>query len=176
MRAPTGRRRAGLNGRVHYLDPFGISGKPRSRFNPLAHFTPETMEAQSKALAAALIIGANRDHWNASAQQLLAALTLYVVAAPALPDAKRDLVTVRKLLLGAMKQTLEEMSESDLADGLVADLAASFLKTPDRELGSIISTAQRETEILDNPAIIACLSAAGPGDEVDFAAWHRGHP
>ncbi len=170
----TGRARTMFNDHVHYLDPFGISGKPRSRFNPLAHFTPETMEAQSKAIAAALILGLNRDHWNASAQQLLAALILYVVASPALPDAKRDLVTVRKLLLGAMKQTLEEMSESDLADGLVADLAASFLKTPERELGSIISTAQRETEILDNPAIVACLSATGPGEEVDFAAWHRG--
>ena len=170
----TGRRRAMLNGRVHYLDPFGISGKPRSRFNPLRHFTPETMEAHSKALATALILGVNRDHWNASAQQLLAAIILYVVATPALPDSKRDLVTVRKLLLGAVKQTLEDMSESDLADGLIADLAASFLKTPERELGSIISTAQRETEILDNPAIVACLSAAGPGDEVDFAAWHRG--
>jgi type IV secretion system protein VirD4 len=170
----TGRQRAKLNGAVHYLDPFGISGKPRSRFNPLAHFKPETMEAQSKSLAAALILETTRDHWTASAQQLLAAVILYVVATPELPPAKKDLVLVRKLLLGTIDTTLEDMSKCDLADGLVADLAMSFLKTPERERGSIISTAQRETEILDNPGIIACLSATGPGREVDFATWHSG--
>ena len=46
----TGRQRAKLNGKVHYLDPFGISGKPQARFNPLSRFTPDNMEAESKAL------------------------------------------------------------------------------------------------------------------------------
>ena len=36
----TGRQRAALNEKVYYLDPFGISGKPPARFNPLSRFTP----------------------------------------------------------------------------------------------------------------------------------------
>jgi type IV secretion system protein VirD4 len=169
----TGRWRGVLNREVHYLDPFGISGKPQSRFNPLSRFTPQNMEAESKALAAALVLG-ERDHWTASAQQLLAAVILYVFVAPDIPAEKKDLVTVRRLLLGAMKMTLASMAKSDAADGLLSSLAQSFIDTPEREFGSILSTAQRETEILDNPYIAACLSAAGGGEEVDFSAWHRG--
>jgi type IV secretion system protein VirD4 len=171
----TGRRRAELNDEVHYLDPFGISGKPQSRFNPLSRFTPENMEAESKALATALVFG-ERDHWIGSAQQLLAAFILYVFTAPAdsIPPDKKDLNTVRRLLLSGVDATLRAMTKSDLADGLLSDLAASFQNTPPNEFGSIVSTAQRETEILDNPDIARCLAASGDAPEVDFSAWHMG--
>jgi len=169
----TGRRRATLNDKVHYLDPFGISGKPQSRFNPLARFTPENMEAESKALAAALFVVGDRerDHWTASGQQLVAAIILYVYVAAEIPAGKKDLPTVRRILLGGLKPALEAMTLIDDADGLLRDLAMSFMETPEKEFGSIVSTAQRQTEILDNPYMIACLSAAGKGEEVDFKAW-----
>ncbi len=172
----TGRQRARLNGKVHYLDPFGISGKPQARFNPLSRFTPQNMEAESKALAAALFVVGERerDHWTASGQQLLASIILYVYVSPDIPADKKDLPTVRKILLGSLKVTLDAMTLIDDADGLLRDLAMSFLETPEREFGSIVSTVQRQTEILDNPNMIACLSATGAGEEVDFKAWHRG--
>jgi len=172
----TGRRRAALNDKVYYLDPFGISGKPRARFNPLSRFTPDNCEAESKALAAALFVTGERerDHWTAAGQQLLAAMILYVYVAPDIPKDKKDLPTVRRLLLGAVKDSLNAMLPIDDADGLLRDLATSFLETPEKEFGSVVSAAQRQTEILDNPKIIACLSATGDGDEVDFAQWHRG--
>jgi type IV secretion system protein VirD4 len=172
----TGRRRAELNGKVHYLDPFGITGKPQARFNPLARFTPENMEAESKALAAALVMGERgvRDHWSASAQQLITSIILHVVTSPNIPPEHKDLPTVRRLVLKDLNKAFKDMLASDAADGLVSSLAASFVQTPERELGSIISTAQRETEILDNPSIIACLKAAGPGAALDFAEWHSG--
>jgi len=66
------------------------------------------------------------------------------------------------------------MAETEAAGGLVSRLALSFLQTPEKEFGSILSTAQRETEILDNPFIAACLSGSGPGEEVSFADWHTG--
>jgi type IV secretion system protein VirD4 len=170
----TGRHRAVLNDKVHYLDPFGISGKPRSRFNPLSRFTPENMEAESKALAAALFVvsESERNHWNASAQQLVAAIILYVYVGA--PDGQKDLPTVRRMLLGTLRTALNEMLECGAADGLVSDLANSFLRTPENEFGSIVSSAQRQTEILDNPFMIACLSATGEGEEVDFKAWRTG--
>lgn len=171
----TGRQRARLNNKVHYLDPFGISGKPQARFNPLSRFTLENMEAESKALAAALVIeGGKRDHWTGGAQQLLVALLAYVFASPDIPPGQKDLPYVRRLLLAQPISTLKIMEKTDLADGLVANLAASFLNTPPTELGNIISTAQRETEILDNPFICACLAASGANPEVDFADWHTG--
>ncbi len=167
------RQRTALNDKVHVLDPFGITGLPKARFNPLSRFTPENMEAESKALAAALFVVGERerDHWTASGQQLLAAIILYVYVSPNVPPEKKDLPTVRRQLLGGLKNTLNEMMTINAADGLLSDLAFSFLETPEREFGSIISTAQRQTEILDNPFMIACLSAAGPGEEVDFKAW-----
>lgn len=172
----TGRRRAELNRQVHYLDPFGISGRPKSRFNPLARFTPLTMEAESKALAAALFLlrDGERDHWAAAGQQLVAAIILFVYLSPAVPPEKKDLPTVRRLLLGGLKPALEAMAEMDDADGLLRDLAMSFLETPEKEFGSIVSTAQRQTEILDNPFIIECLAASGSAPEVDFKAWRTG--
>ncbi|MYL85309.1 type IV secretory system conjugative DNA transfer family protein, partial [Desulfovibrio aerotolerans] len=172
----TGRQRAALNDKVLYLDPFGISGKPKARFNPLSRFTPDNMEAESKALAAALVMGERgiRDHWTGSAQQLLAAVILHVVTSPAVLPEEKDLGTVRALLLKNINSVLELMLESDAADGLLARLASSFLQTPEKEFGSILSTAQRETEILDNPFIVASLAAAGPGEEVNFADWHKG--
>lgn len=172
----TGRQRGALNDKVLYLDPFGISGKPKARFNPLARFTPDNMEAESKALAAALVMGERgiRDHWTGSAQQLLAAVILHVVTSPAVLPEEKDLGTVRALLLRNINSVLELMLESDAADGLLARLASSFLQTPEKEFGSILSTAQRETEILDNPFIVASLAASGPGEEVNFADWHKG--
>ena len=173
----TGRQRAALNQKVYYLDPFGISGKKPARFNPLSRFTPHNMEAESKALAAALFVlgeGEKRDHWFTSGQQLLAAIILFVYASPGIAPGKKDLTTVRRLLLGSLKETLETMLEMDDADGLLHDLAFSFLETPAKEFGSIVSTAQRQTDILDNPAMIACLSASGGGQEVDFGEWRRG--
>ena len=173
----TGRQRAKLNHKVYCLDPFGISGKPQARFNPLARFTPRNMEAESKALAAALFVlgeGEKRDHWFSAGQQLLAAFILFVYLSPEIPTRKKDLPMVRRLLLGSLKPTLEAMQEMDDADGLLHDLAHSFLMTPEKEFGSIVSVAQRQTDILDNPAMIACLSASGHSEEVDFAQWHRG--
>ena len=135
----TSRRRAALNGEVHTLDPFGISGRPRSRFNPLSRFTPQNMEAESKALAAALVlVQGERDHWTSSAQQLLAAFIMYVYASDEFPPADKDLIQVRRLLLGRVPETLLAMKDSTLADGLISDLASSFLATPPNEFGSIV--------------------------------------
>ena len=173
----SGRQRARLNRQVHYLDPFGISGKPQSRYNPLSRFTPDNMEAESKALAAAMFVVPERqrgDHFTTAGQQLLATFILYVYADPKIDRKNKDLPAVRRALLGNAKQSLEAMKEMfDVADGVLVALARSFLDTPEKEFGSILSTAQRQTEILDNPYIAACLSASGSGPEVDFKAWHR---
>jgi type IV secretion system protein VirD4 len=173
----TWRQRRVVNDKVLALDPFGITGKPRARFNPLSRFTTDTMDSDSKALANALVIATGREqdpHFTGAAQQLLAGIILHVYTSGDVPPEHKDLVTVRRMLLGDIKGTLKEMSYSDAVEGRVADLAFSFLDTPDKERGSIISVAQRQTEILDNPYIAACLSANGEGEEVNFKHWRTG--
>ena len=174
----TGRHRATLNAQVHYLDPFGITGKPPSRFNPLAAMTPENMEEEANALATALVFGegAQHDHWTDSAQQLLATFILYVYASPAIPPHRKDLPTMRRLLLSRTKEELTTMRDDPdhqaLAGGLLSALAASFLATPPGEQGSIFSTAHRQTAILDNRPLAATLAAEGTTPAVTFADWH----
>jgi len=169
----TYRHRRALNERVLVLDPFGITGLPRARFNPLARLTAANMESEAKALAEALIMG-DADHWTSGARQLLAGLILYVVTSDDIPQGQKDLVTVRKLLLGAMNDVLQSMVQSTAVDGLLSLLASSFIATPEKEFGSILSTAQRQTDILDNPQIAACMAASGHGEEVDFANFVHG--
>jgi type IV secretory pathway TraG/TraD family ATPase VirD4 len=143
----------------------------------MSRLTPQNAEAESKALAAALFIpaeGERRDHWFNAAQQLFALLIMFVYFSPDIPAQKKDLLAVRRGLLGNLKPSLEAMLQMDDCDGLLRDLALSFLETPPKEFGSVVSAAQRQTDILDNPEMIACLSASGKGDEVDFKQWHSG--
>lgn len=172
----TWRQRSQLNQKVHALDPFGLTGKRQSRFNPLATFTPETMEEKSKALAMALVLGegGKRDFWTMSAQQLAALVMLYVYSSPDIPPDKKDLVTARRLLLSGLPVMLDACLKSAAGNNLLADLGQSFLVMPERMFGDVVATAQRETDVLDNPFLQASLAASGPGEEVHFADWHTG--
>lgn len=62
------------------LDPFGVSGLPSSRFNPLRYLEGDSMITDAQTFADALIIG--DDYFSSSARQLLTGLILYVVAEP----------------------------------------------------------------------------------------------
>lgn len=69
----SGRFRELVNDKTHYIDPFGLTGKTRSRFNPMRGFNPDNMEAASKALAGAFIIPGEQEtsHWVLSALSLI---------------------------------------------------------------------------------------------------------
>ena len=167
----TGRRRAALNNTVHYLDPFGITGKPQARFNPLRASRPKTWKPKARPLPPRCSSWAKERRITGRRRSTACSPPSSSMShvAPAIPERQKDLPTVRRMLLGAINDTLKAMRTIEDADGLLRDLARSFIDTPQKEFGSIVSTAQRQTEILDNPSIIACLSAAGPGEEVDFA-------
>ncbi|BDV36710.1 type IV secretory system conjugative DNA transfer family protein [Methylocystis iwaonis] len=173
----TGRQRATLNDKVLYLDPFGISGKPQARFNPMSRLTLENMDAESKALAAALFVpgeGEKRDYWFERGLQLVALFIMFVFASDAIPANRKDLLTVRRLLLGKPKASLDAMKQVTDDDGTLSNLAQSFIDMNEKEFSSVVSVAQGQTAILDNPAMKACLAASGPGEEVDFKDWRRG--
>jgi len=124
------RRGAGVKGMdglgqvVHVLDPFGETGLASSSFNPLEGLDPGSPNVIEDAglFADALIIKdkASESHWAESAQALIRALILLVVADPMFIG-RRNLITVRRLLtltddaidivMVRMKERLEERAQ-----------------------------------------------------------------
>jgi type IV secretion system protein VirD4 len=67
------------------------------------------------------------------------------------------------------KETLESMSESEAAGGLVARAAARILQKADRERSGVISTTQSHTHFLDSPRMKRVLGSS----TFDFGALKR---
>ena len=92
---------AGLGQDVHVLDPFGESGIPTASFNPLELLDPNSPDVVEDIglFADALITHPEHGerHWSDSAQALIRALILLVVADVRFRD-RRNLITVRGLL------------------------------------------------------------------------------
>ncbi|TCP38070.1 type IV secretory system conjugative DNA transfer family protein [Rhodovulum marinum] len=136
-------------------------------------------------IADALVVASDeRDaHWDESARAFIEALILYVCARERPESGQRDLIRVRDLLMrGAVdiaRRTkdlaeqrekplsdsqidpfailLNEMEHSTAFDGVIAGAAAALRQIGERERGSILSTARRNTKFLDSPAMRATL-------------------
>jgi type IV secretion system protein VirD4 len=172
----------GLNQDVHVLDPFGVSEVQSSCFNPLDELNPESEDFIEDAgmFADALITHPDQGerHWTESAQAVLRALIL-VAAGDTDPD-RRNLVTVRKLLMLTDEQirdrqmmhppslgTLEAqealiqilMAEDVKPYGYVCFGVAEQLRAMgENERGSVLSAARTQTQWLDSPKIHRLLS------------------
>ena len=181
----TARRRGapvpeGLGQTVYVLDPFGIArGKAadyRAGYNPLSILKPdsETLVEDAGLIGDALVIASGRDtHWDDSARNFIEGLILHVATHPAY-DGRRDLVSVRKLLMKGAESNFEgktlrgqkglrkEMMELPIRAAGVVDAAAfDFFEKPDNERGSVLSTAQRHTKFLDLPTLQKVLTGTG---------------
>lgn len=152
-------------GQVHVLDPFGITGRPSSAYNPLDRLTPDSLDLGEDAatLADALVMDppgqVQEAHWNEEAKAILSGLIMFCVAHE--EAARRNLATVREYLTlppERLRALLELMQDSDAAHGLVARAANRFLGKADREAASVLSNAQRHTHFLDSPRITNVIS------------------
>lgn len=168
-------------GPVAVLDPWNIARLPpalqtaRRGFNPLAPLLddPDRMPTAAAALAGALVTGQD-DHWNNAARLLLRGVLLHVLTSP-LYEGRRDLVTVRGLLMGTAPADLfAAMRANPAAGGLVQQCGEGFASTPDVELGSIVSAARVQTMFLDDPALQNSLREQGDG--IDFGQWLHDAP
>ena len=185
-------------GPVFALDPFGVSGLPSARFNPLAGLVGESMITDAQTFADALIVG--DDYFSSSARQLLTGLILYVVAEPDLMipsdgentdtapksgevklltgtvGVSRDLITVRRLLMRDLKTTLENMkknrAEPFAVREIIRDVGSWGLATADREWSSIKNSAIEQTKWLNSPEFRAVLENGGT--QIDFADYLKG--
>lgn len=152
-------------GAVHILDPFGVTGRPASAYNPLGRLDAESPDLGEDAasLAEALVMDPpgqqSEAHWNEEAKALLAGLIMFAVAHE---DADRKtLATVREYLTlppEKFRALLELMQDSIAAVGLIARAANRFLGKSDREAASVMSSAQRHTHFLDSPRIVAATA------------------
>jgi type IV secretion system protein VirD4 len=186
-RRGTGARggKGGLGQSVYVLDPFGVSGRTPSSFNPLAELDVESHDFidDVSMFADALITHPDQGekHWTESAQALLRALILLAVTD--YDPARRNLVTVRRLLMLTDRrirrkiefQTPTDMEENGLLsaeralirilkgqDGRHAyichGVAEQLVAMGDNERGSVLSTARTQTQWLDSEKIESALS------------------
>ncbi|MBI5269916.1 MAG: type IV secretory system conjugative DNA transfer family protein [Burkholderiales bacterium] len=172
----TARHRARL-GEVHCIDPWGLTGRPSSRFNPLARLADPTNAADvatgAAALAAALVLpdhGSNR-YFTDTARQLLEGLIAFAVTDQDLRPVA-DLRLVRQLLAQNLRPTLEAMSKATAGPDSIRSNAGRMLTLGEREFGAVVSSAITETAFLDDPRLQDALSGK-PERQVDFTAWSR---
>lgn len=166
-------------GDVAVIDPFGVSGDShRARFNPLDTFDPNAPNVLDdiELIADALIIPPDTGdpHWSDAARQVVRMLLMDALLQP--PEARNlghlrrffaakgrliddELVSGQQLELGRIRRLTEPF------DGVMAGIAEALLAKPDRELGSIISTADVQTAFLESRPIAESLS----GSDVQLA-------
>ena len=152
-------------GPVHCLDPFGISGRPTARYNPLDRLDAASLDLAEDAmtLADALVFDEHETeaHWNEEAKALISGIILYVVCHD--EPAHRTLTSVRDYLTLApddFTALLTVMQASDGAGGLVARAANRHVSKSHREAAGVLSAAQRHTHFLDSPRIAQVVAAS----------------
>jgi len=171
----------GMGQKVWVLDPFNaahVDDDMRGCFNPLDCIDPESDDAidDAGAIAEALIVPSDSKdrHWDESARDFLKGLILYVVVTE--PPERRHLPRVRELLMLGDREGAEEkeretgesvhpftllmmlMGRQDAFHGVIAGAAALLMDVGDRERGSMISTARRNTSFIDSPGMRRMLT------------------
>jgi type IV secretory pathway TraG/TraD family ATPase VirD4 len=172
--AVTAQRRLEMGHAVARLDPFGVSGKPSHAFNWLQAIdvNDEACISAAAQLAEALVVrnSTHDSHWDDSAQYLLQGFILYVAA---LGDEMRHMGTLREALTSSrtdLETLLRELSTSRIAFGRVGRMARTLLGKDERERASVMSTALRHTNFLDDPRIEKALR----GHSFDFGSLKTG--
>ena len=163
----------------------GVPDALRSTFNPLDLIDETRPDAIDEAalIADAIVVAtdAKDAHWDESGRAFIEALILYVCIKELRGSGRRDLIRVRQLLsrgaielaeavkaaaeaegrpltdLDPFDMLLDDMEYCEDFGGVIAGSAAALRQLGDRERGSIISTARRNTKFLDSPAMTATL-------------------
>ena len=171
----------GLDQQVFILDPFTVCdpdlARFRAAFNPIETIpagpgdsAPEAVR-HAKRLADSFVFKARGDnrYFSNQAVNLLKGAILHVATREGLAG-ERHLATVADMLAD-IDELLDDMTDNHGADGIVRRVGRQMSGKPERERGSIVSTAQESLEILDDRAIATSLSHTSEG--LDFAALKR---
>ena len=157
------RRRPGQD--VLLIDPFAITGAAGHALNWLDTLDPDHPDVVGRAgtLADMLVVRSgfeSEPHWNDTARDLLRGFLVHVAG---LPAGHRNMAALRAMLTAPEDQFAEILADMLATperggQSLVARTAAMHLGRPERERGSVLSTAQRHTTWLDDPRLCAALN------------------
>lgn len=171
--AVTARARQEMGQKVYHIDPFKVNGNVSAAFNVLDRINLSDADcvSESAMLADSLVISEGQsstsEHFDESAKTLIQGMILHVAN---LEPEDRHLGELRRLLTSDEETfliTLAEMaSDETLAFGIPARAANTLMGMADRERGSVLSTARRNTAFLDDPRIAQALSRS----DFDLAA------
>jgi len=168
----TAAHREANGGKVAALDPFGLLAKrgvkvQTAGFNPLWQLDPASDEFVDDAMVIAeALIQVNPEmkepHFAEAAQDVVAALIMWA------KWKRKERATLREVraMICQPKEGLQVVAVAaakENAHPAIIGKLAKFLKPAqdNRELDSILSTAQTQTRFLDSPGIIRNLSAGG---------------
>lgn len=174
--AVTARRRHEMGQAVHVLDPWGITGLPRSRFNPLLWLDGfgEDIVEDAALLADGLVMSAgpnDEEFWSEEARALISGLIMHIATTE--PREGRTLATLRRCLTMNSQDfdwLLDELERNSGAFGLAARAADRLRQKFDRERSGVISAAQAETHFLDSPKMNEVMAAS----DFDLSDLKRG--
>ena len=164
--------RTAKGGKVVALDPFGVVDRrgfkiATAGFNPMAALDPNSEDFVDDAMVIAeALIQVNPEmkepHFAESAQDLVAALIMWVKCAR---GDKATLAAVRYLIcqtVDGVQATALTAQRAEAHPVILAKLAKFMAPAKDnRELDSVLSTAQTQTRFLDSPGIVRNLKGGG---------------
>ena len=162
--------------KVIVLDPFGVSGLAKGRFNPLDELDMNDPNVNDEAalLAGALVIRHEPDpHWTNLAGELVKALILVTLT---LPLQERHLISVWHLLNAShpMVVAVARRAECGPRAALIKMLTAYqsefgrsivnvgriFAAMPEREVAAVVSTAMSQLAFLDSPRMASAMQTS----------------
>lgn len=153
----------GLNQTVHVVDPWGITGLPSARFNPLDWLDPADSDVNENAMILADSIitprgGSADPFWDDEAKALLMGFLLWVALDESEQDNRtlgrvRDIISLGEIELNDL---LGEMSLS--ANNIVSSAGVRTLSKEAKLKSSVLASLQAHTHFLDSPRIRENLS------------------
>ena len=154
----------GMGGRVYVLDPFqraeGAAIEYRAAFNPLADLDHETDAGLMRAtlIADSLVIQEQGSgaHFTASARAFLRGLILYVCVTET--GKNRSLIRVRELITQPLADFDAMLTHMEEIGSTIGRAASSLKLKADNERASVISTADVQTDFLEDGAMRDVLS------------------
>jgi len=165
------RRRMGHQ--VVCLDLFNAVTQTPDSFNPLQFIDKESRHAidDCRDLAAALVVRTGEEKepfWNDGAEIWIGAMIAFIVCYG--NETNKNLQSVRELLANRAlyQEAIKKMCESDMWEGMLARLGHQLCQFVDRELGSVLTTANRHLRFLDTLAVADNTGGQSSFDPADL--------
>ena len=147
------------------LDPARLYGPGADSFNPFDWIDPQSPDfiEVCRDLANMLVVRTGKEmdpHWCDSAENVIAAFIAYICALEGNPAA-RNMRGVRTQIASRenYNRALEVMQQQDGFYGVLEELGHSLTWHVDKELGSVMTHAQRFTNIFGAPLVAECTGS-----------------